>query len=144
MILDEETASIRAQRVAELKAAEAFTQWRKPLAMNDSKVRFPGFRQGKRVFTAGSRFKPGARTFPVDIVMHESVPTVLPDGVTTYSDVFLPAAFNTLQSCPADIKPVPAIIAWYAFSSIFLHDRTRSLTLLQEPIREARRNRSPR
>ncbi|KAB8226377.1 Alpha/Beta hydrolase protein [Aspergillus novoparasiticus] len=80
------------------------------LNLKDPKARCPGFKQGVRVFERGEAVAAGARPFPVDTIMHESVPFRLSDGITIYFDIFLPAQFKTLNSSAADA--IPAIVCW--------------------------------
>ncbi|EQB48933.1 hypothetical protein CGLO_11775 [Colletotrichum gloeosporioides Cg-14] len=86
------------------------TRYKNGLSIDSKKARFPGFRQQKRNFKAGQQVEPGALPLSEDLVMHESVPTQLDDGTTLYSDIFLPASFQDLQSRYAN--PVPALVAW--------------------------------
>ncbi|KAJ0344158.1 hypothetical protein KNSL1_009649 [Colletotrichum chrysophilum] len=86
------------------------TRYKNGISIDSKKARFPGFRQQKRNFKAGQQVEPGALHLSEDLVMHESVPMQLDDGTTLYSDIFLPASFQDLDSRYAD--PVPALVAW--------------------------------
>ncbi|KAJ3954374.1 hypothetical protein N0V92_009122 [Colletotrichum tropicale] len=86
------------------------TRYKNGISIDSKKARFPGFRQQKRNFKAGQQVEPGALPLSEDLVMHESVPMQLDDGTTLYSDIFLPASFQDLDSRYAD--PVPALVAW--------------------------------
>lgn len=91
--------------------AEKHIQWTTPLPVGDPKARFPGFHQRIIQYHAGQQVDPGAMRLPSDLVMHESVTTILKDGTKLYSDIFLPPRFQSLSSNYTN--PVPAIIAWY-------------------------------
>ncbi|KAI8227498.1 hypothetical protein K4K57_008418 [Colletotrichum sp. SAR 10_99] len=84
-------------------------RYKNGISIDSKKARFPGFRQQKRTFKAGQQVEPGALPLSEDLVMHESVPMQLDDGTTLYSDIFLPASFQDLESKYAD--PVPALVA---------------------------------
>lgn len=70
--------------------------------LSHPKARYQGFSPGETVYPAGTVMREGARPLTCDIVFRRDVPIKLRDGVTVYTDVFL----------PADTGPVPAIIAW--------------------------------
>ncbi|KAF5507921.1 putative serine esterase [Colletotrichum aenigma] len=86
------------------------TRCKNGISIDSEKASFPGFRQQKRDFKAGQQVEPGALLLSSDLVMHESVPMQVDDGTTLYSDIFLPASFQDLDSRYAD--PVPARVAW--------------------------------
>ncbi|KAJ5678213.1 uncharacterized protein N7477_003846 [Penicillium maclennaniae] len=95
------------------KEAERFLEFRDAVSPDNPKARFPGFYQRVTLFKKEQQVKPGARPLPIDIVMHESVPMILSDGVKIYCDIFLPAKL------PRDLKKqfeerdrVPALVAW--------------------------------
>ncbi|KAJ0290624.1 hypothetical protein CBS470a_003799 [Colletotrichum nupharicola] len=74
------------------------TRYNNGISIDSKKARFPGFRQQKRTFKAGQQVEPGALPLSEDLVMHESVPMQLDDGTTLYSDIFLPASFQDLDT----------------------------------------------
>ncbi|KAI8186560.1 hypothetical protein KHU50_001310 [Colletotrichum sp. SAR 10_65] len=86
------------------------TRYKNGISIDSKKARFPGFRQQKRNFKAGQQVESGALPLSEDLVMHESVHMQLDEGTTLYSDIFLPASFQDLESKYAD--PVPALVAW--------------------------------
>ncbi|KAL4801506.1 Alpha/Beta hydrolase protein [Aspergillus unguis] len=95
------------------KEAEQYLTFRPALSPDNPKARFPGFRQNVTLFKKGQQVKPGARPLPVDIVMHESVPMVLSDGVKIYCDIFLPATLpRDLNQQVEESDQVPALVAW--------------------------------
>lgn len=96
------------------KKAEGYTQFRSALSPTDSKARFPGFRQGVKLYNAGQQVVKGAKRLPVDLVMHESVPMVLSDGTKLYCDIFLPTGFEELGNIVEDRRRIPALVAWFA------------------------------
>ena len=104
-------ASIRHSETISTIAQESIT-WMNPLPITHRKARFPGFHQRKVNYKAGQVVKAGYMPLPTDLVMHESVPMELSDGVTLYSDIFLPARFEDLTEMRNTEQKVPAIIAW--------------------------------
>ncbi|KAL1617619.1 hypothetical protein SLS56_010884 [Neofusicoccum ribis] len=102
-------------------AVEAQMQWREEarklitfraaLHPTHQTARFPGFSQRINHYTAGTQIQKGALPLPVDLVMHESVPTTLSDGTTIYSDIFFPGGFDSLENSEC-AERVPAIVAW--------------------------------
>lgn len=96
------------------KNAEQFLEFRNALSPDNPKARFPGFHQRVTVFKTGQQVKPGARPLPIDIVMHESVPMILSDGIKIYCDIFLPASLpRDLRQQVDERDRVPALVAWY-------------------------------
>lgn len=93
--------------------ADHYLEFRTAISPENPRARFPGFHQRVTVFKKGQQVKPGARPLPVDLVMHESVPMVLSDGIKIYCDIFLPS------NLPRDLghqidksDKVPALVAW--------------------------------
>lgn len=103
-------ASIEAQMQWRKEARKLIT-FRTALHPNHQKARFPGFSQSINHYTAGTQIQKGALPLPVDLVMHESVPTTLSDGTTIYSDIFFPDGFDSLENSEC-AERVPAIVAW--------------------------------
>lgn len=103
--------SIAGQRLVKEKAL-AQTSYRKALCLTDKKARFPGFNQHTVNYHAGQQVHPGALTLPTDIVLHKSVPMTLTDGVTLYSDIFLPGTYQDISERVEHAERVPALIAW--------------------------------
>ncbi|RSL40880.1 hypothetical protein CEP54_015988 [Fusarium duplospermum] len=91
--------------------AYKMTRWKQPgRLITDKSARFPGFRQGKTSFSAGTQAKPGHAPLQSSIVLHESVAMKLSDGTTLYTDIFLPDEFQDLETSSAG--RVPALVAW--------------------------------
>lgn len=112
MNINEFQESIYLQQAAK-KEALKLTPYRSALSLTDKKARFPGFRQRKVDYHAGQQLSSGALILPADLVMHESVPMVLSDGVKIYCDTFLPSRFQDISNDVKHATPVPALIAWY-------------------------------
>ncbi|KAI8293774.1 putative serine esterase [Colletotrichum sp. SAR11_240] len=109
--MDQDQFEKELARQLEIKdQALRLTRYKNGIPIDSKKARFPGFRQQKRNFKARQQVEPGALPLSEDLVMHESVPMQLDDGTTLYSDIFLPASFQDLESRYAD--PVPALVAW--------------------------------
>ncbi|KAJ5302554.1 hypothetical protein N7476_009353 [Penicillium atrosanguineum] len=95
------------------KKAEQYLEFRNALSPDNPKSRFPGFYQRVTVFKKGQQVKPGARPLPIDIVMHESVPMILSDGIKIYCDIFLPVSLpRDLRQQVDERDRVPALVAW--------------------------------
>jgi predicted acyl esterase len=100
------------------KKAEQYLEFRSAISPDNPKSRFPGFHQRVTVFKKGQQVKPGAKLLPVDIVMHESMPMVLSDGIKIYCDIFLPANLPRDLGQQVDKSDkVPALVAWYVIFS---------------------------
>jgi hypothetical protein len=121
------------------KEAEQYLEFRNALSPDNPKARFPGFYQRVTVFRKGQQVKPGARPLPIDIVMHESVPMILSDGIKIYCDIFLRANLPQDLRQQVDEKDrVPALVAWYvifATASRLCQALTNSQS--QESVRKA-------
>lgn len=112
---DEEfSTSLEVQRKVKVEALGK-TLYRPVRLISDKSARFSGFRQRLYNYEAGERLSSGALPLSIDIAIHESVPMVLDNGTTMYSDIFLPSRFQDLSSVG---KPrVPALVAWYGIIS---------------------------
>ncbi|KAJ6017750.1 hypothetical protein N7451_001129 [Penicillium sp. IBT 35674x] len=110
MTSDSAHVSFMDQVMETKKQAENIAQFRPALSPDDPKSRFPGFRQRVVTYKAGQQVQKGAKPLPIDIVMHESVPMVLSDGVKLHCDVFLPATSDICDLSRSE--KVPALVAW--------------------------------
>jgi predicted acyl esterase len=93
------------------RKAESYVQFRPALSPEIPKARFPGFRQGLKVFKAGERVQKRAKPLPVDLLMHESMSMVLSDGTKLYYDIFFPAGYEELRAVDEHRK-IAALVAW--------------------------------
>ena len=76
--------------------------FRKVRPIDDTRVRYPGFKQETKVLLRGYVHKKGARPLPCDIIFERDVAVTLRDGVIIYTDIFRPASGTNF----------PAIVAW--------------------------------
>lgn len=75
---------------------------RRTLPVSAPRVRYPGFHPDTLLLKKGTIRREGSMPLPCDIRMLRDVPVKLRDGVTIYTDVFLPAKEGQY----------PAIMAW--------------------------------
>jgi predicted acyl esterase len=76
--------------------------YRKPLPLQESRARYPGFHPSQTLLKAGSIRRIGARALPCDIVFERDVALKMRDGTTIYTDIFRPAKAGRY----------PALVAW--------------------------------